>query len=121
MKKNIPASKSAKSAKSTRKTVDIADFATLNNINNNASSLRDTPFIPLEVYELLPTLLKESCSQIEGRRKKDVFLTSTFGVISACLPNVFGFYGGEKYYPNLNTMTIAPALQRCSPPKGYHL
>lgn len=61
-----------------------------------------------KIYNLLPTTLKKLTDNFEGR-EKDIILTSSIGVLSACLPNVYGMYGGEKLYSNLYLMIIAPA------------
>lgn len=63
--------------------------------------------IPASVYENLPEPLKEITSVFSGREKDLVFLSS-LGVISSCLPNVFGNYDGRKYAPNLYLFIIAP-------------
>lgn len=96
--------------------VDFANFANspINGISDNASLksesiLLETPTIPEEIFDQLPKLLKESCSAFKHRREKDVFLTSALGILSGCLPNVKGIYGGKKVYPNLYTFILAPA------------
>lgn len=95
---------------------DFANFATSpvndkqGNIDtNNETILLQTPIIHDEIYENLPKLLKEGCSAFKLSREKDVFLTSALGIISGCLPNVYGIYGGKKVYPNLYTFILAPA------------
>jgi hypothetical protein len=98
--------------------VDFANFAISpeNGISDNVSLksesiLRKTPIIPEEVYDQLPKLLMESCSVFKNPRLKDLFLTSTLGVLSGCLPNIHGIYGGKKVYPNLYTFILAPPAQ----------
>lgn len=96
--------------------VDFANFATsrLNekiakNEKNDDTILVQTPVIPEEIFENLPKLLKDGCSAFKLPREKDVFLTSALGILSGCLPNIYGIYGGKKVYPNLYTFILAPA------------
>lgn len=76
---------------------------------NNQNNLLNTPYISNEVYEFLPDFLKRSTDQFKDAREKDVFLLSTLGVLSSCLPNVNGSYGDNIYYPNLYLLILAPA------------
>ncbi|WP_345273296.1 DUF3987 domain-containing protein [Flaviramulus aquimarinus] len=46
-------------------------------------------------------------SSFEGR-ERDIVLLSSIGVLSSCLPNVFGNYDGKEIYSNLYTLFIAP-------------
>lgn len=66
-----------------------------------------SPFIDNNIYEKLPTVLKEACKVFEGR-ERDVFLTTAFSVISGGLYNVSGLYRNAVIYPNLFSMVIAP-------------
>jgi len=61
-----------------------------------------------EIYENLPTELKTLTDQFEGR-EKDIVLLSSIGVLSNCLPNIYGVYDGAVVYPHLYVMIIAPA------------
>lgn len=60
-----------------------------------------------EIYENLPDLFKKLVSQF-NEREKDVVLLSSLGVLSNCIPNIFGYYNQKKHYPHLYTMIIAP-------------
>ncbi|MEH6764111.1 MAG: DUF3987 domain-containing protein [Aequorivita antarctica] len=60
-----------------------------------------------EIYENLPDLLQNLVKGFDDR-EKDIVLLSTMGVLSNCIPNVIGFYGRKKHYPQLYTMIIAP-------------
>lgn len=60
------------------------------------------------IYARLPGKLQDITSSFEGR-EKDIVLLSTLGVLSNCFPNVWGLYGGDKVFPHLYTMIIAPA------------
>ena len=68
----------------------------------------DSPFIPNEVYENLPPVLRESCEVFEGR-ERDVYLTSALSIISGGLSNIQGLYAQDIVYPNLYSFIIAPA------------
>ncbi|TPV31944.1 DUF3987 domain-containing protein [Paucihalobacter ruber] len=95
---------------------DFAKFANLANDTNhdlegekNEEFLLNTPLIPELVYKRLPNLLKEGSNAFTDKRSKDSFLTGALTIISGCLPNVYGIYGGRKVYPNLFSFIIAPA------------
>lgn len=64
-------------------------------------------FIPQSVYENLPEPLNVITERFDGR-EKDIILLSSIGVISACLPNVYGIYDSRINHPNLNVFVIAP-------------
>ena len=51
----------------------------------------------------------ESCQVFKENREKDVFLTGALAILSGCLPNVSGAYGGSVVYPNLFSFILAPA------------
>lgn len=71
--------------------------------------LLNTPTIPQSVYDNLPPILKQGAEAFKEAREKDTFLTGALAVISGCLPNVMGEYGGRTVYPNLFSFIIAPA------------
>jgi len=61
-------------------------------------------------YGLLPTLLREPCQFWERPHKRDVFLTAALGVVSGCLPNLYGYWGADvptKHRPNLYMAFVA--------------
>lgn len=60
------------------------------------------------VYSRLPKILQNITNPFTGR-ERDIILTSAIGVLSACLPNLYGVYDGDKIYSNLYVMIIAPA------------
>lgn len=60
------------------------------------------------VYRRLPKILQNITNPFTGR-ERDIILTSAIGVLSACLPNLYGVYDGDKIYSNLYVMIIAPA------------
>ena len=66
-----------------------------------------SPFIPGQIYDVLPPTLKEACNVFKGR-ERDVFFTSALCVISGGLYNVSGLYANDKVFPNLFSIIIAP-------------
>jgi hypothetical protein len=74
----------------------------------SGSKETDSPLIPDEVYENLPSVLKESCEVFKGR-ERDVYLTSALSIISGGLSNVQGLHDQNIVYPNLYSFIIAPA------------
>jgi hypothetical protein len=71
--------------------------------------LLNTPTIPQSVYDNLPPILKQGAEAFKVAREKDTFLTGALAVLSGCLPNVTGEYGGRTVYPNLFSFILAPA------------
>jgi hypothetical protein len=49
----------------------------------------------------LPHFLKRITDIATSDAERDIFLLGSIGVLSACLPNIYGIYGGQKVYPNL--------------------
>ena len=64
---------------------------------------------PDEVYDKLPPLLKEVCNCFDTKLEKDIALLGSLGVISGCLPNIFGKYDRKKHGANLFFFIVAPA------------
>ncbi|WP_165852244.1 DUF3987 domain-containing protein [Chryseobacterium pennae] len=60
------------------------------------------------VYRRLPQILQNITQPFTGR-ERDIVFASALGVLSTCLPNVYGIYDGDKIYPNVYVMIIAPA------------
>jgi hypothetical protein len=71
--------------------------------------LLNTPIIPQSVYDNLPPILKQGAEAFKEARERDTFLTGALAVLSGCMPNVTGEYGGRTVYPNLFTFILAPA------------
>lgn len=63
--------------------------------------------IKKEVYDNLPPMLQELTKNFEGR-EKDIVLLSCLCVLSCCMPNVNGIYGGYTVYSNIYALIIAP-------------
>ncbi|MFZ2430940.1 MAG: DUF3987 domain-containing protein [Lutibacter sp.] len=95
----------------------FADFANYNSTTEHnpiesvstENALFSMPFLPDDVFDKLPEILKKGCSVFKDRRERDVFLTSALSVISGCMVNVSGGYRGKKHYANLFSFIIAPA------------
>ncbi|TGD57523.1 DUF3987 domain-containing protein [Flavobacterium humi] len=64
-------------------------------------------YIPELVYRNLPEVLKNITSPF-SERERDIVLLSSLGVLSSAIPNVFGIYDGDKIYPNLFVLIVAP-------------
>ena len=71
--------------------------------------LMNMPYLPDEVFEQLPDILKNGASVFEDRRERDVFLTGAISIISGCMRNVVGLYRSKEHYANLFCFIIAPA------------
>ena len=99
----------------------FAKFANLQSAENGSQSssednldfeedfLKTTPLIPQSVYDALPPILLESCTVFKEPRERDVYLTGALAILSGCLPNVSGVYGGSVVYPSLFSFILAPA------------
>jgi hypothetical protein len=69
------------------------------------------PF-PEKVFSDLPAVLHETCGFWSRKHKRDVFLTSSLGLLSGCLPNLHGYWGADvpaAVRPNLFTTFVAGA------------
>lgn len=64
-------------------------------------------FLEEEVFSNLPQLLKDLTAPYLGR-DREIVLFSSIGVISACLPNVYGIYDSSELAANLYLMVVAP-------------
>lgn len=71
--------------------------------------LMNMPYLPHEVFNQLPEILKNGASVFEDRRERDVFLTGAISIISGCMRNVVGLYRAKEHYANLFCFIIAPA------------
>lgn len=71
--------------------------------------LLNTPIIPQSVYDNLPPILKQGAEAFQEARERDTFLTGALAILSGCIPNVTGEYGGRTVFPNLFSFILAPA------------
>ena len=67
------------------------------------------PTIPESIYPLLPDFLKLITTYSNSPEDADLLLLGSLTVISACLPNVYGIYGGVTIFPNLFLFVSAQA------------
>lgn len=61
-----------------------------------------------DLIENLPELFTRTCSQFSDPVEKGVFLFSSLGVLSGCLPNYIGNYDGKWVSPHLYLFVLAP-------------
>ena len=87
--------------------VDLTETEQEQNLDD-LSLLCSTPSIPERVFENLPAIFRKGVEVIKDNREKDVFLTGALSIISGCLPNVTGLYGGKVVHPNLFSFLLAP-------------
>lgn len=78
-------------------------------IQSKESLFMDLPFLPDEIFDKLPEILKIGCCVFPDKRERDVFLTGALGILSGCMNNVVGVYRGKEHYANLYVFIIAPA------------
>ena len=78
--------------------------------DEEGETLREqTPCFPLEVYDNLPPLLREALEGYADARERDMALLSAIGVLSACLPGMWGRYKDDDPLANLFVVIVAPA------------
>lgn len=68
----------------------------------------NTPCFPDELYENIPSMLRECLESGMGRRRRDVRLLSCLVAYSALVVNTSGQYGHKCYSPHLYAWIIAP-------------
>ena len=78
----------------------------VNPINQGSDIL---PTFPETIYSMLPDFLQQITNYANSREDADLLLLGSLVVISACLPNVYGIYGGVIVYPNLFLFVSAQA------------
>lgn len=61
------------------------------------------------IKDKLPSLLSQIVSCANSPEDADLLLLGSLTVFSACLPNVFGNYGGREVFPNLFLFVTAQA------------
>lgn len=77
--------------------------------NEEEKSIFDTPYLPIEIYDSLSEILKESTELFQGSIEKDVFIIGAISVLSGCIPNIQGEYFNEFYTPHLYAFITSPA------------
>lgn len=68
------------------------------------------PTFSQDLYGHLPDLLEAVVRQANSDEDADVLLLGSIVSFSACLPKVFGVYGGRQVFPNLFLFVTAPAF-----------
>lgn len=90
--------------KENEKKVEIAENADIAALAGLAETHQ---FLPDCIYQNLPEPLNEIVTQFTDRERDLIFLSS-LGVLSCCMPKVFGIYDHRKYSPNLYLFFLAP-------------
>jgi hypothetical protein len=67
------------------------------------------PTLPEKIYSVLPDYLRQIIEYANSREDADLLLLGSLVVVSACLPNVYGIYGGVTVFPNLFLFVTAQA------------
>lgn len=73
------------------------------------AEIEDMPTFSQDVQSSLPSLLAQIVSRANSPEDADMLLLGSLTVFSACLPNVFGNYGGREVFPNLFLFVTAQA------------
>lgn len=103
-------------SKNTSEFGSFANFANLAKSQNKETKeieeedkLFNMPYLPDNIFDKLPNILKIGCEAFPDKRERDVFFTGAITVLSGCLQEVSGGYRGKIHYPNLFSFIIAPA------------
>lgn len=70
---------------------------------------KKTPVFDEEVYNNLPTFLRECLNFHLSPREQDVLLLADLTAFSALMPCTWGKYNGKRYTPHIYTWSIAPS------------
>ena len=68
-----------------------------------------SPTFSTSLIPQLPQLLQDMVKHSKTDKEKDLMILGSITTISACLPNLYGIYDGDKIYPNLFLFVSAPA------------
>lgn len=74
-----------------------------------AEEIEDMPTFSQDIKDTLPSLLAQIVSKANSPEDADLLLLGSLTVFSACLPNIFGNYGGREVFPNLFLFVTAQA------------
>ena len=85
---------------------DVEPVRIKNGVDDNVKNR--LPTLPEEVYELLPSLLKNITSNYNYATEKDLILLSCLTVLSSVFPNVHGMYDRVKIGLNIFLFVVAP-------------
>jgi hypothetical protein len=67
------------------------------------------PTFSESVTDLRPSLLSQIAAKAVSLKDADLLLPDSLTTFSACLPNVYGIYGGREMFPNLLLFVTAQA------------
>ena len=67
------------------------------------------PTFSQDIYGLLPSFLTQIINKAKNYEDADLLILGSLTVISACLPNVSGYYAEREVFPNLFTFISAQA------------
>ena len=73
------------------------------------SALANTPPLPVSGLRHLPRPIRRALPLFTERAERDVFTTAALGVLSGCLPRVWGRGDTGRYSPHLYALVTAPA------------
>src|SRR5690606_17371949 len=73
----------------------------------NQNKVVERKLLEDNLYNRLPEVLQTITEPFNGR-ERDIVLLSSLGVLSNCIPNVYGIYDGDSVYPHLFVIIIAP-------------
>lgn len=76
---------------------------------NEEQETETLPTLPENIYPLLPDYLQQITHYANSREDADLLLLGSLVVTSACLPNIYGIYGGVTVFPNLFLFVSAQA------------
>ncbi len=79
-----------------------------NPMDTFCSEFSASPLYHEKMYRDLPELLQKVCEPFKGR-DRDLSLIGSMTVLSACMPNIYGYYDNSLVYPNLYLFVSAPA------------
>ncbi len=87
----------------------IEEEVLIQNEENNPEDYSDSPTFSTSLIPQLPQLLQDMVKYSKTDKEKDLMILGAITTISACLPNLYGIYDGDKIYPNLYLFVSAPA------------
>lgn len=88
-----------------------ASETTLEEEETEEQLLRNTPYIPDEVWGKLPKILKEILPCAKSKRERDILLLGSIVALGGCMSTVYGEYDGKVIFPYLYLFVAAPAAQ----------
>lgn len=84
-----------------------------NQSSEEVADEEDTPIVlptlPDEIFPYLPQLLQDIVTAADTKEERDILLLGSIGCLSACLPNLYGFYDKKKMFANLYVYITAQA------------